>query len=337
MLMQLPNAQIKTDDVILHIENLRTYFFTRERIVRALDGVNISLKRSVTTGIVGESGCGKTMLALSIMRLVPRPGRIVGGHIWFEGKDIVGLDEESMREIRGAEISMIFQEPMTSLNPVFTIGEQVAETIALHQRELRGSRSFALQKAIEVLAMVGIPQPEKRIKDYPHQLSGGMRQRVMIGMALACKPKLMIADEPTTALDVTSQAQILELMEGLKDEINTSIILVTHDLGVVAETCQDVSVMYMGKVVESSKVDTLFSNPLHPYTIGLMRSRPVLGKTAKSYRLKPIPGTVPTFRDVPKGCPFHDRCEVAMSICSEKEPPATLLEGSHMVRCWRHV
>jgi len=335
--MRQASLQPKTSGTLLHIEDLHTYFFTRERTIRALDGVDMRLARSVTAGIVGESGCGKTMLALSVMRLVPSPGKIVSGHIWFEDKDLLELDEESMRNIRGGKISMIFQEPMTSLNPVFTIGDQVAETIALHQKELEGSKSLAFEKAIEVLGMVGIPNPEKRVKDYPHQLSGGMRQRVMIGIAIACRPKLMIADEPTTALDVTSQAQILELMERLKQEINTSIILVTHDLGVVAEACQDVSVMYMGRVIESSRTDTLFANPLHPYTTGLMRSRPVLGKTAKSYRLKPIPGTVPTFRDVPKGCPFHDRCEVAMDICGEEMPPITFPEESHMVRCWRHA
>ncbi|MCD6570575.1 MAG: ABC transporter ATP-binding protein [Deltaproteobacteria bacterium] len=326
---------LSLDKSILLIDDLHTHFFTSDGVIKAVDGVTLSLKKGFVLGIVGESGCGKTVLALSVMRLIPDPpGRIVKGRIIFDGADLLALDEDEMRRIRGGQISMIFQDPMSSLNPVFTIGAQVSEVILLHDRDVSGPRP-ALAKAVDVLKIVGIPSPEKRIKDYPHQLSGGMRQRVMIAMALACRPKLMIADEPTTALDVTTQAQILTLMNDLKDKIGTSIILVTHDLGIVAETCQEVAVMYTGKIVEFSNVDKIFNNPLHPYTNGLMKALPVIDNRSESSRLYTIPGTVPPFTDLPSGCTFHDRCEESMDICAHEFPPVCYPEPDHMVRCWR--
>jgi len=323
---------------ILEIRGLQTRFFTPEGEVKAVDGVDLTLGERHTLGIVGESGCGKTVLALSILRLVPEPpGRIVGGSILFQGIDLLSLDGESMRSIRGNKISMIFQEPMTSLNPVFTIGSQIAEVILLHQRERAAHFREALSVAEDMLRMVGISQPEKRIHDYPHQLSGGMCQRVMIAMAMACRPDLLIADEPTTALDVTTQAQILGLMSGLKEEIGTSVILVTHDLGVVAQVCQDVAVMYTGHVVEHSSAESLFSDPLHPYTKGLMRSVPRLSAGSRGERLYAIPGAVPTPRDMPQGCTFHPRCPEVMDICRRECPKDFDPYPGHRVRCWRYA
>jgi oligopeptide/dipeptide ABC transporter ATP-binding protein len=322
---------------LLDIKGLHTSFFTPEGEVKAVDGVTLALKAGHTLGIVGESGCGKTVLALSVLRLVPDPpGKITQGGIMFEGVDLLGLDEERMRAIRGNKISMIFQEPMTSLNPVFTIGSQIAEVILLHQQKLAGSKKQALEIASDMLNMVGIPEAHKRIRDYPHQLSGGMCQRVMIAMAMACRPTLLIADEPTTALDVTTQAQILGLMRDLKEEIGTSIILVTHDLGVVAQVCQDVAVMYTGHVVEYSKTDDIFLEPLHPYTKGLLKSVPRLRGGFKGERLYAIPGNVPTFKDMPRGCTFNPRCPEVMEICRSEFPPIFYPNAGREVSCWRY-
>jgi len=316
---------------LLEIKNLRTYFETENGTVRAVDGVDLVVNEGDTLGVVGESGCGKTVLALSIMRLIPMPpGRIVSGSIIFDGVDLVSLKEEEMRSIRGKDISMIFQEPMTSLNPVFRVGDQIAEVIRLHQGI---SRKDAMDRAVEMLGLVGMPSPGDRVGDYPHQMSGGMRQRVMIAMALSCNPRLMLADEPTTALDVTIQAQIIELIDKLKGEVGTSVVMITHDLGVIAEAAQNACVMYAGKVVEYCNVGGLFSTPLHPYTTGLMESIP---RGTGGY-LKTIPGVVPSLYELPSGCSFQDRCPDVMKICREKEPQLTEKSSGHMVRCWRYI
>jgi oligopeptide/dipeptide ABC transporter ATP-binding protein len=313
------------------VEELRTIFTGEDGTVRSVDGVSFDIKAGATLGIVGESGCGKSVTALSIMRLVQAPGRIVGGAIRFEGENLLALSNAQMRAIRGKEIAMIFQEPMTSLNPVFTIGYQIEEAIGLHggapPRELR-------KRAIEMLRLVGIPSPELRVDDYPHQMSGGMRQRVMIAMALSCRPKLLIADEPTTALDVTIQAQILDLMKSLQHDLATAILLITHDLGVIAETADEVVVMYLGQVVERAPVRGLFADPRHPYTVGLLRSTP--GLDAGEERLKEIRGTVPNPVNMPKGCRFHPRCDRATAVCRIEEPAYLPLAGDpgHLVRCW---
>ncbi len=321
---------------ILRIENLSTHFETARGTVKAVDGVDLHLNEGDTLGIAGESGCGKTVLALSVMRLIPRPpGRIVSGRILFEGQDLLGLPEEEMRRVRGKRISMIFQEPMTSLNPVFRIGDQVAETLRLHEGL---SAADAHDRAVEMLRMVGIPAPEARARDYPHQMSGGMRQRVMIAMALSCRPRLMLADEPTTALDVTIQAQILELIQDLKREVGTSVILITHDLGVIAEAAQYAAVMYAGWVVEQGPVGSIFSAPLHPYTVGLMNSIPRIGKHhARDGYLNVIPGTIPDLLELPSGCKFRDRCPHAMPVCAEKKPELLEKAPGHTVRCWLHA
>ena len=323
-----------TSDILLQVSDLQTHFYTEEGVSKAVDGVDYMVRKGETLGVVGESGCGKSVTALSIMRLIPNPpGKIVGGDILFDGKSLLSLSHSEMRAIRGNKISMIFQEPMTSLNPVFTIGNQIAEAIQLHQKL---SKRSALDRTIEMLKLVGIPSPEQRVKDYPHQLSGGMRQRVMIAMALSCNPQVLIADEPTTALDVTIQAQILDLMAGLKAEFNTAIILITHDLGIVAESVARVVVMYAGKIVEEADVYALFENPLHPYTVGLLESVPRLDHHAvKKDRLKEIPGTVPMPARLPTGCLFHPRCPKAMDICRRELP--TLKphrRPEHKVRCW---
>ena len=298
-------------DILLSVRNLKTHFYTEDGIVPAVDGISFDLERGGTLGIVGESGCGKSVTSLSIMGLIPSPpGKIVDGEILFEGRDLTKLSEAEMRKIRGNEISMIFQEPMTSLNPVFTIGNQIMEAIMLHQKL---DKAAARKKAIEMLSLVGIPSPEKRIDEYPHQLSGGMRQRVMIAMALSCNPKLLIADEPTTALDVTIQAQILDLMRDLQKELGTAIIMITHDLGVIAELVDQVVVMYTGIIVERGDVETIFANPQHPYTQGLLASIPRLDMDVE--RLQAIPGSVPTPGNFPKGCGFHPRCPYAKDIC----------------------
>jgi len=318
-------------DVLLTIRNLKTYFKVRGGVLKAVDDVSLTIDRGETLGLVGESGCGKSVTASTIMGLIPMPpGFIAGGEIVFEGEDLLKARESRMRQIRGSKISMIFQEPMTSLNPVFTVGDQVAEVIRLHEK-LSGKE--IKQRVIESFRLVRIPAPESRTNEYPHQMSGGMRQRVMIAMALACHPKLMIADEPTTALDVTIQAQILELMNNLKSEIGASILFITHDLGVIAEMAQKVAVMYAGKVMEAADVETLFSAPRHPYTVGLMRSIPVVGLDKKQKRLSTIPGSVPSLFSLPQGCLFHERCTEGGEECGLAEPPMIDLGKGHMVRC----
>ncbi len=317
---------------LLEVKHLKTYFFTERGVAKAVDDVSFVLNAAETLGIVGESGCGKSVTALSIMRLVADPpGRIVDGEIVFDGRNLLGLDEERMRSVRGNEISMIFQEPMSSLNPVFRIGDQIAEVLELH-RDM--SKEQALQRTIGLLRDVGIPAPESRVRDYPHQLSGGMRQRVMIAMALACDPRIIIADEPTTALDVTIQAQIMELLEELRERKKTAVLLITHDLGVIAETAQQVVVMYAGRIVEQAPVRDLFHHPLHPYTQGLIRSMPSLTLDRDDKQLDAIPGMVPSLWELPPGCKFHDRCERRFAPCAEREPPLTTPSGGHPVRCW---
>jgi peptide/nickel transport system ATP-binding protein/oligopeptide transport system ATP-binding protein len=322
---------------LLRIENLRTHFFTDDGTVKAVEGVDMHIKAAETLAVVGESGCGKSVTALSIMRLIQSPpGQILeGSSIRFNGRELTGLSNEAMRHIRGNQISMIFQEPMTSLNPVFRAGTQVAEAILLHQNV---TKDQALKQAIDMMAKVGIPDPARRAREYPHQLSGGMRQRVMISMALACNPKLMIADEPTTALDVTIQAQILELMNQLKQDFGAAIMLITHDLGVVAEMAQRVIVMYTGQVVEEAGVDELFDSPRHPYTLGLMTSIPNLSEPVPPDRMLPtIRGVVPSLLDLPPGCNFQKRCPKVMDRCKKEAPPLFDLENGHMSRCWLHA
>ena len=317
---------------LLDVKNLHTYFQTREGLVCAVEGVSFYLDRGELLGLVGESGCGKSMTALSIMRLVAAPGRIVAGEILFDGKNLLQLSNREMRAVRGNDIAMIFQDPMTSLNPVFTVGEQIAEALRLH-RAL--SRKAARAAAIEAMREVSIPDPALRADDYPHQLSGGMRQRVMIAMALACDPKLLIADEPTTALDVTIQAQILDLLNQLRKTRELAVLLITHDLGVVAEVAERVAVMYTGKIVEESPVDELFARPKHPYTEGLLRSVPKLTAkdVAKAERLQTIEGTVPKPTALPPGCHFEPRCQYRMPRCKEGEIPLYDVMGGVQVRC----
>jgi oligopeptide/dipeptide ABC transporter ATP-binding protein len=317
---------------LLQVKDLQTSFFTPEGEVRAIDGVSFEIGEGKTLGLVGESGCGKSVTSLSIMRLIPSPpGKIVGGEIFYRGRDLLRLNNEQMRKIRGNEISMIFQEPMTSLNPVFTVGNQIGEAIQLHQglgkRETR-------KKTIEMLRLVKIADPESRVDSYPHQLSGGMRQRVMIAMALSCNPSLLIADEPTTALDVTIQAQILELMKELQQKIGgMALLLITHDLGVVAEQADDVAIMYAGKIVERSSTRAIFSRPFHPYTVGLLNSLPGIGGLKKK-RLDAIPGMVPSPLNLPSGCRFRDRCPRAQEVCAQTEPPLEEKEPGHTVACY---
>ncbi len=320
---------------LLELDGLQVHFQTEDGTSRAVDGVSYRLRAGETLGVVGESGCGKSVTALSILQLVPDPpGRIVGGRILFEGQDLVRFSEAQMRKVRGNDIAMIFQEPMTALNPVFTVGDQIAETVRLH----RGvGKAEARQRAIEMLTKVGIPSPEQRVDEYPHQLSGGMRQRVMIAMAMSCDPKLLIADEPTTALDVTIQAQVLDLIRGLQAESGLGVLLITHDLGVVAENANHVAVMYAGKVVEYAPVAELFARPRHPYTIGLFRSLPDLA--APGERLQTIPGIVPAAHAFPSGCRFRTRCPIAVDHCAAVEPPLVDSAGpglpEHTVACHR--
>jgi peptide/nickel transport system ATP-binding protein len=321
---------------VLQVEDLQTHFFTAIGTVRAVDGVSYSLKAGETLGVVGESGCGKSVSALSILRLVANPpGRIVGGAIRFQGKNLLELSETEMERIRGNDISMIFQEPMTSLNPLFTVGGQIAEAVALHQGL---SRKEAWNRAVEMLRQVSMPEPEKRAHAYPHQLSGGMRQRVMIAMALSCNPKVLIADEPTTALDVTIQAQILDLMRELQETFGTAIILITHDMGVVAENADRVVVMYAGRKVEEASAAELFDNPGHPYTKGLLGSIPHLDEVARSgqrrQRLNEIKGLVPSLFNLPPGCPFAPRCGLATDRCREVPPPLEQHRPGHYIACW---
>ncbi len=319
---------------LLEIQDLKTYFFTYEGVARAVDGVTYRLAKGEPLGVVGESGCGKSVTALSILRLIPvPPGKVVGGEIFFKGKNLLDLPEDEMRKIRGNRISMIFQEPMTSLNPVFTVGNQIQETFRLHQGL---SKKESLEKTIEMLQFVNIPTPEKCVERYPHELSGGMRQRVMIAMALACRPEILIADEPTTALDVTIQAQILDLMTKLKEELGMAIILITHNLGVIAEMVKRVLVMYAGKIVEEAKTKTLFENPQHPYTMGLLKSIPRLGDKFRlgKIRLTEIPGVVPSLYNLPPGCKFSTRCPSVMNTCREKEPELREIGEGHYSSCW---
>src|SRR5919199_1631592 len=314
---------------LLEVKNLQTHFRTRAGVVRAVDGVSFHIDRGELLGLVGESGCGKSITALSVMRLIAPPGKIVSGEILFDGKDLLKLSDSEMREMRGDDIAMIFQDPMTSLNPVFTVGEQIAEALRLHRKM---SRKQARQATIEAMREVAIPDPSRRLDDYPHQLSGGMRQRVMIGMALACDPKLIIADEPTTALDVTIQAQILELMTEIRERLGMSILLITHDLGVVAEMCDDVVVMYAGRVVERGPVEQVFTSPQHPYTEALLQSIPMLGMT-QAEPLRVIRGTVPSPLDWPPGCRFEPRCDYAFAKCVDEHPPLFPVDRQQSA-CW---
>jgi len=320
---------------LLEIKNLRTYFSVRGHTAKAVDDVSLSILPGQTLGLVGESGCGKSVTAHSIMRLVPTPpGRIAGGEILFEGRDLVTLSEAQMRRIRGNRISMIFQEPMTSLNPTYPVGDQVEEVIRLHAKL---SRAAARERSVDMFKLVGIPAPEKRIDDYPHQMSGGMRQRVMIAMALACNPQLMIADEPTTALDVTIQAQILDLMNTLKQETGAAILFITHDLGVIAEMSQHVAVMYAGRMMEYADAKTLYASPKNPYTVGLLGSIPVLGKNSGGGRLKTIPGVVPSLLQLPEGCLFSDRCPDVFDDCRRVAPAMVPVGENHFARCLKYV
>jgi oligopeptide/dipeptide ABC transporter ATP-binding protein len=321
------------DSYLLQIKGLKTHFFTDDGVSPAVDGVDYEVRKGETLGVVGESGCGKSVTALSIMRLIPDPpGKIIAGDIVFEGQSLLALSNEEMRRIRGNKISMIFQEPMTSLNPVYTIGNQISEALRLHQGL---SKKDAHDRSIDMLQLVGIPLPERRVNEHPHQLSGGMRQRAMIAMALSCNPSLLIADEPTTALDVTIQAQILDLMVSLKADLDTAIILITHDLGVVAESAARVVVMYAGKVVEEADVYNIFEHPLHPYTEGLLESIPRIDHSIqKKARLTEIQGVVPIPSQLPAGCHFHPRCPKVMDVCRHENPLLKEKEADHRVRCW---
>ena len=326
-----------TSSHLLEVEGLKTYFYTYDGIAKAVDDVTFFMNRGETLGLVGESGCGKSVTALSIMRLIQDPpGKIVGGKIRFDGGDLTRIPLKAMRSIRGNRISMIFQEPMTSLNPVYTVGKQIAEMYVIHKK--MGAQD-SREKAIEMLRQVQIPLPEKRVDEYPHQLSGGMRQRAMIAMALACQPEILIADEPTTALDVTIQAQILDLMMHLKENFNTAILMITHDLGVIAETTQRIVVMYAGKVMEEGETRIILEDPSHPYTQGLMKSIPLIGERSRKgrTRLNEIEGMVPSLYDLPVGCKFSPRCPEIMDICRREEPNLIQTDSGHRVRCWLYA
>ncbi|MGH4118594.1 ABC transporter ATP-binding protein [Clostridium sp.] len=315
---------------LVQVKKLKTYFYTGDGIVKAVDDVSFNIRKGEILGVVGESGCGKSVTAMSIMRLIPSPpGKIVAGEILFEDENILNIKEDKMRKIRGNDIAVIFQEPMTSLNPIFTIGYQIEEVILLHQKT---SKIEAKKKAVEMLKLVGVPRADEIVNCYPHELSGGMRQRAMIAMAVSCNPKLLIADEPTTALDVTIQAQILDIMRDLKKKLNTSIMLITHDLGVIAEMAEYVVVMYAGNVIEEASVTELFKNPMHPYTVGLMKSKPSLDKEVD--RLYSIPGQVPNPIDMPDECHFCDRCPNVMDICRKSQPPIREITPGHKVACF---
>ena len=319
-------------ETLLDIRGLKTWFKTDDGMVRAVDGVDLHIDRGETVGVVGESGCGKTVTARSVLKLIDMPpGRFEDGQILWQGRDLIPLPQDEMNKVRSREIAIVFQEPMTSLNPVYTVGDQIAEVIAQHQKL---NRKQALDGAAEMLRLVNIPNPQRRIRDYPHQFSGGMRQRVMIAMALSCRPKLLIADEPTTALDVTIQAQILELMQEMKERFGMAIMLITHAMGVVAETCQRVTVMYAGKVVEEAPVRELFGSPRHPYTQGLIRSIPRVDRAAKhKERLEAIHGTVPSLLEPPPGCRFAARCRFATDVCTRVMPAMKEVAPGHFVRC----
>ena len=318
---------------MLEVRGLKTYFYTEAGVVKAVDGVDFYVDRGEILGIVGESGCGKSVTSFSIMRLLSQPGRIVAGEVIFDGRDLLKLSDDTMVSIRGNRISMIFQQPTSCLNPVFRVGDQISEVLEIHQTL---GKQAGRARAVDLLKMVGIPEPEKRVDAYPHELSGGMAQRVMIAMALACLPELLIADEPTTALDVTIQAQILDLLRRLQSEMDTAIILITHDLGIVAEMCERVAIMYAGRIVEEATVEEIFENPKHPYTVGLLGSIPVLGVVKD--KLEVIPGTVPNLINLPEGCQFAPRClsrvERDLRVCTEQEPELKLAGPQHTVRCW---
>ena len=322
------------DDILLKVIDLRTYFKTAEGVIRAVEGINFQVKRGKVLGLVGESGCGKSVTALSIMGLIPRTSlELFSGQVLYKDINLLGLTDREMQKIRGRRISMIFQDPSTSLNPVFTIGEQIAEVLRLH---LKMGRREARERTIDLLRMVGIPSPEKRYAEYPHQLSGGMRQRVMIGMAISCDPDLILADEPTTALDVTLQAQILGLLHDLRERLGMSMVLISHDLGVIAQLADEVAVMYSGRIVEYTSTRELLSKPLHPYTQGLLNSLPRFTRSdERARRLTAIPGTVPHLLSQPSGCKFHPRCELVEEMCRRDEPPLEEKTVHHGVRCWR--
>jgi oligopeptide/dipeptide ABC transporter ATP-binding protein len=330
---RVADADVNPAEALLEVKNLRTSFFSEGGAVHAVDNVSFNVKRGEAVALVGESGCGKSVTAMSIMRLVASPGKITAGEVHFKGKDLASLSERDMRKVRGNDIAMVFQEPMTSLNPVFKIGSQVAEAIRIHQKL---SKKEAWAKAGEMLNLVSIPDPVKRLDDYPHQLSGGMRQRVMIAMALSCNPELLIADEPTTALDVTIQAQIMELLAGLQEKLGLAILLITHDLGVVAEFCERVIVMYTGRVVEEAPVRDLFADPAHPYTRGLLRSLPGVSSGTAAKRLPTIAGMVPSLNALPSGCKFNPRCPDVMEICYGNEPALMVVGEGHSARCYLH-
>ena len=327
---------MSTTKPLLEVKNLKTYFYTEDGVVRAVDGVNFEVYPGEVLGLVGESGCGKSVTSLSIMRLIAKPGRVDAGEILLDGENLLNLPEDEMIKVRGNRISMIFQQPQTALNPVFKVGDQLAEVLNVHQAF---GKEAGWARAVQLLKMVGVPDPERRAEAYPHELSGGMAQRVMIAMALACVPELLIADEPTTALDVTIQAQILDLMRDLRREMGTSVILITHDLGVVAELAERVAVMYAGEIVEQTDVNSLFDEPLHPYTQGLIGSIPVLGQIKE--RLDVIPGSVPNLVNLPPGCRFAPRCQArfkyGLSICTDIKPELDEVKPGHLVRCWLYT
>ena len=321
------------DERLLEVRGLKTYFFTEAGVVKAVDGVDLYVKHGEVLGLVGESGCGKSVTAFSIIQLVGVPGKVVAGEVIFDGDDLLKMNDAEIRRVRGNRIAMIFQQPTSCLNPVFKVGDQISEVLEIHQTL---GKKAGRERAVELLKLVGIPEPEKGVEAYPHELSGGMAQRVMIAMALACMPELLIADEPTTALDVTIQAQILDLLRDLQSKTGTAIILITHDLGIVAEMCERVAVMYAGRIVEEAGVETLFSNPKHPYTIGLLGSVPVLGVVKD--KLDVIPGSVPNLINLPRGCQFAPRCrprvERNLEICTQQEPELKFIQPQHQVRCW---
>lgn len=314
---------------ILSVDSLKTHFFQERGVVKAVDGVSLQIEKGSVLGLVGESGCGKTVTAMSIMRLIQQPGRIISGKVMFGGKDLVSMGDDELRRVRGGQISMVFQDPGAALNPSFTVGQQIEETFIIHQK---ANKKEAKEKAVEIMELVGIPSARDRLKSYPHQLSGGMQQRVMIAIALSCHPSLLIADEPTTNLDVTIQAQILNLMKQMGKEFNSAILLITHDLGVVAQMCDKVAVMYAGKIVELADSDELFYNPLHPYTIALLQCIPRRQKGAA--KLKVIKGQVPDLMNPPSGCNFHPRCPKVMSVCSKAEPALMEVKPGHFVACY---
>ena len=328
---RVADADVNPAEALLEVKNLRTSFPSEDGIVHAVDNVSFNVRKGEAVALVGESGCGKSVTAMSIMRLVAPPGRITSGQIRFKGKNLAEISERDMRNVRGNDIAMVFQEPMTSLNPVFKIGDQVAEAIRIHRKV---GKKEARKQAGDMLELVAIPDPIKRLDDYPHQLSGGMRQRVMIAMALSCDPELLIADEPTTALDVTIQAQIMELLAGLQKKLGLAILLITHDLGVVAEFCERVIVMYTGRIVEEARVTDLFANPGHPYTRGLLKSLP--GLTTGGNRLPTIAGMVPPITNLPQGCKFNPRCPDVMPICLGNEPARMIVGEGHDARCYLH-